>query len=130
MGITAQGATFTYTGTLPAGGTVSFVGSIVGLSVETRQAEVVDMTAIDAPAGVSMQVPTGSWRGGRIQVDYLKVSGGGDPQQLVRSYGALSFASQKHSVSRNVTCESATEEARAGDLVRGTLNFVLTDYTG
>lgn len=130
MGVIAQGATFTYTGTLPAGGSVSFVGSVVGLSVETPQAEVVDMTAIDAPANVSMLVPTGSWRGGMIQVDYLKVAGGGDPQQLVRSYGSLSFASQNHSVSRNVACESASEEARAGDLVRGTLKFVLTDYTG
>lgn len=130
MGITAQGATFTYTGTLPFGGSVSFTGSVVGISVESPEAEIVDMTAYDAPVGNSVQAPTGAWAGGAIQVDYLKVAGGGDPQQLVRSYGSLSFASQNHSITRNVACRSASEEARFGDLVRGTLNFVLTDYTG
>lgn len=130
MGITAQGATFTYTGTRPFGGSVSFSGRVVGISVETPQAEIVDMTAWNDDVSVSRQVPTGAWTGGSITVDYLKAAGGGDPQLVVRSYGQLLFSSANHSVAKNVVLESATEEARVGELVRGNLKFRLTDYTG
>lgn len=130
MGITAQGATFTYTGTLPFGGSASFSGNVVGISVESPQAEVVDMTSIDEPAGYSVQVPTGAWTGGSVTIDYLKRNGGPDPAALVRSYGTLTFSSPSHSVTKTVLCESANEEARVGELVRGTINFRLTDYTG
>ena len=130
MGFSAQGATFTYSGTLPFGGSVSFVGSIVGISVESPQAEVVDMTKVGDPVGYSVQAPTGAWTGGSVSVDYLKRDGAGDPSSLVRSYGTLTFSSPKHSISKTVVCESASEEARVGDLVRGTINFRLTDYTG
>lgn len=135
MGITAQGATFTYTGTLPFGGSASFSGNVVGISVESPQAEVVDMTgAIPGgqadPIGYSVQVPTGAWSGGSVTIDYLKRSSGPDPQTLVRSFGTLTFSSANHSVTRKVLCESSNEEARVGELVRGTINFRLTDYTG
>jgi hypothetical protein len=128
MAVTAQGATFTYTGTLPAGDAVLFVGKIVGISVETPQAEVVDMTGVFDPAHVSIQVPTGAWSGGAVRVDYLKAPGGADPQLGVRSYGNLTLSSPGHNVSKRVVCESASEEARVGDLVRGSITFRLTDY--
>ena len=135
MGVVAQGGTFTYVGSLPAGGTVSFVGNIVGISVETPQAEIVDMTGAAAggvfdPPGASVLIPTGAWTGGSITVEYLKRAAGGDPQTGVRSYGVLSFVSPHHSISKNVVCESASESASVGDLVRGTVTFRLTDFAG
>lgn len=140
MGVTAQGATFLYTGRLPGPAfvQVSFVGSVVGLSVQSPQAEVADMTGVGVggvfrgthdPVGHAVLVPTGSWTGGSVTVDYLKKPGGGDPQSLVRSYGSLSFASPSHNVTKTVVCESASEEARTGELVKGSITFRLTDFT-
>ena len=126
-GVTAQGGTFTFAAS--GGGTVS--AHITGLSVETPQAEVVDMTPLDAPASVVKVVPTGSWSGGAISVDYIHAGPTAtDPQSIVRQYGVLSFSSAGYSVSRNVILESASTDVRQGDVVRGQLKFRLTDYTG
>lgn len=121
-GVSAQGGTFTFQG----------VQAIVtGISVETPVAEVIDMASATDPVGTIGIVPTGEWSGGSISVDYvhagpLQV----DPQTLVRQAGQLFFGSPGYSVGRNVVLESATTEARAGDIVRGTLRFRMTDYYG
>lgn len=126
-GVTAQGGTFTFSAS--DGGQVS--AYITDVSVETPTAEVVDMTAIDDAAATMRMVPTGSWSGGSITVGYLHTAGASDdPHDVVRQYGTLSFASAGYTVTRNVLLESATTEARTGDIVRGTLKFRLTDYTG
>lgn len=122
---TAQGGTFTYQSNVGVA-----TASVVGLSVETPQAVLVDMTAINAPVNASFVTPTGEWTGGSVSVDFIYAGGGIDPQSMVRSYGTLSFASAGYSVSRHVVLESATTEARVGDIVRGTLKFRMTDYTG
>ncbi len=125
MATSAQGGTFTFS---YSGGSVT--GDIVGLSVETPQAEIIDMTAIDDDADKVVAVPTGQWSGGSISVDYLHRAGGSDPQQVVRKVGDLSFSSAGYSVTRRAILESASTEARVGELVRGTLNFRPTDYQG
>lgn len=135
MGVTAQGATFTYVGEMPVTmQQVSFVGSVVGLAVQTPQAETVDMTGAGAygfdPAGASVIVPTGAWSGGSVTVEYLKKAGGANPQDGVRSFGTLTFTSPSHNVTKRVVCESASEEARVGELVKGSITFRLTDFTG
>lgn len=121
-GVHAQGATFTFAG---------FRAIVTGISVETPTAEVTDMTSAVAPLGTQTIVPTGDWSGGSVSVDYIHAgSAATDPQTLVRRRGQLSFSSQNYSVSRNVILETATTEARAGDIVRGTLRFRVTDYYG
>lgn len=121
-GVSAQGATFTFAG---------FGAIVTGISVETPTAEVTDMTSAVAPLGTLMAVPTGDWSGGSISVDYIHAGRlQADPQTLVRRRGQLNFSSTNYSVSRNVILESATTEARAGDIVRGTLRFRMTDYYG
>lgn len=120
-GTTAQGSTFTFNGV---------VATVVGVQVETPVAEVVDMTPHDAAAGVNVLVPTGHWTGGSITVEYLHAAGGIDPQTAVRTYGLLSLAGPNFSVSRNVILEKASTEARTGDIVRGTLTFLMTDHYG
>jgi hypothetical protein len=118
-GVTAQGASFSYNG---------FRGSVSGISIETPSAEVTDMAAIGDGNGIQKLVPTGGLTGGTITVDFL--TSGGDPQGLVRSVGQLSFSSAGYSVARRVLCESASVTAQAGELVRGSIRFRITDYMG
>jgi hypothetical protein len=120
-GLSAQGGTFTFQG---------FSAAVTGISVETPTAEVVDMTPMTASASQMVMVPTGAWSGGTVSVDYIRLAGTADPQTLVSKCAQLSFASPGFSVSRLVVLQSASTEARVGDLVRGSLRFVLTDYTG
>ena len=120
-GVSAQGATFTFNG-------VSAI--VAGLSINTPKAEIVDMTGINDPASYTVMVPTGAISPGTIRVDYIHYSGGIDPQAVLGTRGALSFGSPGYSFSRNAILESATTEVRTGDVVRGSIDFVMTDYTG
>lgn len=118
-GFTAQGATFTYSG---------FSGKVSGISVESPTAEVTDMTAMQNAVGYSVMVPTGEWAGGTITVDFI--SDGKDPQSLVKTTGQLVFSSAGLSITRRVVCQSASIAAQVGEIVRGSLRFLITDYTG
>lgn len=118
-GVTAQGATLTFRGV---------VATITGISVEMPTAETTDMTSATDGAAQSVIVPTGAWSGGTITVDFLTLNT--DPQALVRQVGDLTFRSAGYTISRRVLCESASVEARTGELVRGSLRFRMTDYTG
>jgi hypothetical protein len=118
-GLNAHGGTFTFS---------NFTAAISSISIETPTAEVVDMTSISAAANHVVMVPTGAWSGGAISVDYIRVSQTVDPQTLVSKTARLSFSSAGYSVARQVVLQSASTEARVGDLVRGSLRFVLTDY--
>jgi len=122
-GVTAHGATFSF---FAAGVNVS--GTITGISVEMPTAEVTDMSSTNHSGSQMVIVPTGAWSGGTITVDFLTVNS--DPQAAVRAVGQLSFTSAGYSIGRRVICESASVDARAGELVRGTLRFRMTDYQG
>jgi len=122
-GVTAHGATFTFT-TAAA----SFRANAVGVSVETPTAEVADMTAATDPKGYIVKVPTGDHAGGTVTVDFIY--GSTDPTGLVRRPGNLVFASQSLTVSRRAILEAASVSATAGDLIKGSLRFCVTDYYG
>ena len=130
-GFTAQGATFTFTTSIG-----SFAAKLTGISIETPTAEVTDMTPMSQGPGYIVLVPTGDWSGGSMSVDYIREASPqpanaiGDPQMLVRKHGPATFASPGMSITRNVILQSASTEARVGDLVRGSLRFVITDYIG
>jgi len=118
-GATAQGATFSFLG---------FSGRLTGISVEMPTAEVTNMTAAEDGLGYTFIVPTGEWSGGTITVDFLTFNA--DPQSFVRKVGSLTFTSAGYTVSRRVVCESASVSAQAGELVRGSFKFLMTDYQG
>ena len=124
-GFAAHGATFTF-----AGSRGNFQGAIVGISVETPVAEVVDMTSPSDPSGYAVLVPTGEWSGGSISLDFIATPATGDVQDIVRGIGQLTFASPHWTVSRRAILESANTEARVGESVRGIANFRVTDYAG
>jgi len=117
-GSTAQGATFTYSG---------FSGKVTGISVETPTAVIADMTSKNEPKGYMVMVPTGDWAGGTITVDFI---GQGDPQGFVKTTGLLNFSSASLNISRRVVCQAASISAKAGEIVSGSLKFLITDYTG
>jgi len=118
-GATAQGATFSF---------LSFSGKLTGISVEMPTAEVTNMTAATDGLGYTFMVPTGEWAGGTITVDFLAFNA--DPQTFVKKVGDLKFTSAGYTISRRVVCESASVSAQAGELVRGSLKFLMTDYKG
>jgi hypothetical protein len=132
-GVTAQGGSFSFS---TSGVTGSLSAHYTGISVDTPQAEYINMTTINAATGTISIVPTGDWSAGTISVDYNRLGNvivNGNPideQTFVGKVGTVSFSSAGYSISRHAFLESATVGARVGDLVRGTLKFRTTDYTG
>lgn len=120
-GFVASGATFTFNG---------INATITRMSVTTPTAEIVNMTPAGADPSYIVMVPTGAWSGGSIEVDFLYQANGTDPQTAVGQVGVARFASPKLTVQRRVVLESATTEVATGDIVRGTLRFLMTDYAG
>ena len=125
MPATGQGATFSF-----AGSRGSFSGGVTKVSVDTPTAEVVDATGLYDPSDVAVMVPTGAWRGGAITVEFVGSTANASVQSIVRGVGNLSFSSQGFQVSRRVILESGSEYVAAGDVVRGTMRFVMTDWYG
>lgn len=120
-------------GVLATGGTFSFAGvtaKVVAVNVESPKAQTTDMTSASDAVGMSVIVPTGEWSSGTVTVDYVAQAGAADMQALVRRYGRLAFTSGAYTVVRQAILESASTEIRVGELVRGSLRFVLTDYYG
>jgi hypothetical protein len=124
VGLTAAGGTFTFTSDKG-----SMTANVTGVSVETGTAKMANMSSSTEGAHVNVLVPTGEYEGGSIRVDYLRYSGQVDPNSLIGGVGSAAFASQGFSVSKNVVLQNASEEAQFGDLVRGSLSFLWTDYT-
>lgn len=130
MAISSLGTTFTFPG---------FTAHFTAVSVEEAQAEIVDMTAVDDPAGRKRMFPTGDIASpARVRVDYIRLAG--TPAALSPSLtGALginggnpvslSFSGRAGSFTTKAILESATTEAAVGDFVRGTLSFVIDNST-
>lgn len=123
MAATGHGATFTFSSNLG-----TFTGSVTRIKVDSPTAEIADMTGVSDPASYAVLVPTGSWTGGGVDVDYVAAAGS-DPTSIVRGVGALSFVSTGLTVSRQVVLESATAGVAVNEAVRGSLKFLRTDYT-
>jgi flagella basal body P-ring formation protein FlgA len=118
-GVTAHGATFSFS---------TFSGKLTGISVEMPTAEVTNMTAAEDNLGYTFMVPTGEQSGGTITVDFITTNA--DPWTFVKKVDILRFSSEGYTVSRRVICESASVSAQSGELVRGSLRFLITDYQG
>lgn len=125
MAATGHGATFTFTSNR---GTIR--GGVTKISVETPTAEIADATGLYDATDMSVMVPTGSWKGGSISVEFIASTGAADVQAFVRGIGQLSFASPGFSVTKRAILESASSVAAVGDVVRGNARFVMTDWYG
>lgn len=108
----------------------SFSGGVTKVTVDAPTAEIVDVTGIHHEPQSTVLVPTGAWSGGAITVEYIVSANSGRVQNIVRGLGQLAFMGNNFSVTRQVVLESGSETVSAGDVVRGTLRFVMTDYYG
>lgn len=106
-----------------------FTAKVVGVSVESPKAELADMTSMYNGIGQMVVVPTGDWSGGSIAIDYI-ANAGAVATSLVRARDILLLSAPNMSVSFNAICESVSAESKVGDVFRGSLKFVLTDYYG
>ena len=124
MAATGHGATFFFVSNKG-----TFSGGVTSVRVDSPSAEIADMTGVNDAAEVSVLIPTGSWKGGSVTVEYVAGSSF-DVQVLVRGFGSLTFTSAGMSVSRQVVLESASRNAAVGDVVKGSLKFLMTDFYG
>lgn len=119
MPFSSQGATLSFTG---------FTAGVTSISVESPQAEIVDMTrASDAP-GLKRMVATGDILSpAKIRVDYIREIGSPDPLTFQGTSGSLVISHTNLSVSKTVIVESVNTEMSVGDLLRGSISFVATE---
>lgn len=125
MAVTGQGATFSFTSNRG-----SFSGSVTKVSVEAETAEIVDATGLYDRGDAVVLVPTGAWKGGSISIEYIATQGLPNVSSLIRGYGQLSFRSQGFTTTKQVVLESGSSVASVGDVVRGSMKFVVTDWYG
>lgn len=120
MSITlAQNSTFSFKGT---------AYTVTSVSVEAPTPEVVNVTAKDAAVGAVVLVPTGAFASpGSIAVDCL---GASDPNGLVGQIGEAKFVAKGLTVTKTAVCNSASVDARTGDLLRVRFTLTVTDYSG
>lgn len=98
------------------------------VAVEAPTPEIVNMTAVGDGVGTIKMVPTGAYTSpGRINVECL---GFADPISLVGSTGDAVLSTSGTTITKRVVCESASVEARVGDLLRLRFSLMPTDYTG
>lgn len=113
----AQNSTFSFKG-------VNYTATSV--SVESPQAEVVNMTPATGAVGEVLMRETGDFLSpGRATIECFGFQA--VPKNLAAQRGLLSFATQLGTLQTQAICESATVEGRVGDLLRLRLSFVLTD---
>jgi hypothetical protein len=129
MAISPQGTTFTFPG---------FTAHYTSISVEEPEAEVVDMTSVDTPLGQKRMVPTRDVSSpARMRVDYLRLQNTPKPMAITGAQGVnagqtvtISFS---HATAGSFTVkgvlQSASSEFASGDLMRGSLTFVIDSST-
>lgn len=119
-GLTAQGTAASFNGN-------SF--TVTGFSFEPPAAVLTDMTAAMDLVDATVMAPTGEKTPGTITVDFLADNSFSNPQELSGTRATLSI-SGPYGLSRNVVCTGGTVQASVGDLIRGTLQFTITDWYG
>ena len=119
-GLTAQGTAASFDGN-------SF--TVTGFSFEPPAAVLTNMTSKLASVDATVMAPTGERTPGTITVDFLADNSFSDPQSLTGTRATLSI-SGPYGLSRNAVCTGGTVQASVGDLIRGTLQFTITDWYG
>lgn len=116
MATLANQSTFTFKGS---------VYTVTSVSVEAPQPEIVNMTGLLDGPKVMCMVRTGAYTSpGRISVEGF---GFYDPKNLVGQFGDVSFATPSGTVGQFCILDSASAEARVGDVLRVSMTFMPTD---
>lgn len=119
MAVSSQGATLSFTG---------FTALITAVSVESPQAEIVDMTRPTDGVGVKRMVATGDILSpAKIRVDYIRQSSSPDPLTYQGTSGTLTFTHSALTITKSAIVENVATEVAVGDVLRGSINFVATE---
>ena len=125
MAISSQGATFAFSGIS------GLAGSVLSISIEEAQPEIVDMTTTEDPAGVRRLVRTGDIKTPpKVSIVYLRSSENLDfhpPASLMDVQpGLLSIGhASGFAIQRNAFVESASTEMAVGEFIRGRVTFII-----
>ena len=126
MAISSHGTTFSFSGI------VGLTGSVVSISVEEAQPEIVDMTRQGDRAGVKRLMLSGDiTTPPKVSIEYLRSADNLYYQPLTDTpagaYGLLSIGHGPSGavVSRYACVETSSTEMAVGDLVRGRLSFII-----
>lgn len=117
--LSTQGSTLTF-------GTVTF--TVTSVSVDAPQPEIVNMTDPGDPAQTMKMVYTGDFTSpGRVSVEAI---GAIDPTGLIGRNENMTFGFAGGTIQRRAICDSATVDARVGDIFRLRMTFTPTNYAG
>lgn len=119
-GVTAQGTTASFDGD-------EF--TVTGFSFNPPAEQLVDMTSAGDLVGTNVMVPTGERSPGTMTIDFIADSSFSNPQAIIGQQGPLAI-SGPYPVTRNVVCTDGSVQAAVGDIIKGTLQFTISDYYG
>ena len=119
-GITAQGTAASF-------GSTQFV--VTAFSFTPPAEQLTDMTSVVDLIGANVMVPTGETQPGTISLDFIADSGFSNPQDIIGDRDSL-VISGPYGLTRNAVCTGGSVQASMGDVIRGSLEFTITDYYG
>lgn len=118
------------------GGVINWGGNFItprSISFNSASAETVTIPWLHSPKNSPPAVvPTGDFQGGGISVEYTRDLGSGSMTTLVGQSSPWTYTDDKgFSLSgSNMLLVSCTENVATGAVVTGTLEFVLTAFSG
>lgn len=130
-GLSAQGGSLTLTvfSNDNAAGRYEVVATNV--SITAPKTEVTDVTGVGDLAGAKVMVPTGTCATpGTMTVQFIATGNFANPQFIAGKRCYVSFRSPYYVVERNTIITAADVTASQGDIIRGNLQFQITDYYG
>jgi hypothetical protein len=103
----------------------------VSVSISSPTPEVTDATGVGDLAGAKVMVPTGACASaGTMSVEFIATGNFVNPQAITGRRCQVRFQSPNYSVERNTVITGADVTATQGDIVRGNLQFQISDYYG
>lgn len=88
-----------------------------------------DMTSVDDLIGANKMVGTGEREPGSISLEFIAAPSFSNPQIIIGQRGPLVIEGP-YGITRNVVCAGGSVDATVGDVVRGSLQFTISDYYG
>jgi|OM-RGC.v1.027940788 hypothetical protein len=119
-GITAQGTAARF-------GSTKFVVTAFSFTPPTER--LTDMTSAVSPIGANVMVATGETQPGTISLEFMADSRFSNPQNII-GYRRSLVISGPYELTRNAVCTGGSVQASVGDVIRGSLEFTITDYYG
>lgn len=101
------------------------------VSITSPTPEVTDVTGVGDLPNAKVMVPTGECSSaGTMSVEFIATGSFANPQFITGRRCRVRFQSPYYVVQRNTVITGAQVTATQGDIVRGNIQFQITDYYG